>query len=797
MSYDYEDDYSGERNASQEGYESSRATYNTLKRANVDKKIDDYLSNRAGSPTPTGENSISGHPVSAHPSSTEKIRPGQNQLQGNNISQNQGNPTLSGIEGKPLSSPPNSSTGPSILSQTGQNISNSANTSAIAGQTASASTGAAASSATGSSVAAAGTGAAAAGAGAATGGIGTVVVLAASAAVGQFTKNIQNAKNAMRDIENVVDNNKSSGSSSKGWIVVFIFFFLVVGCLSFTPATAMSIAIKAAYNEFANSELGQYIDNCLEKVAFFKDLIYDTDMDIDIDTSVYSQSGIDSQNIIVYEAIIDKAIEKSYNQYMKNAILEPQNLIKALLEIFGLSRYDSSVAYKAYLDKPYPYTLAHSDGSYYTIGDYLDGEIPEDELNNDLNYAEIISVISQREDFNYESITFESFYEILISDNTSTLLYEMEFDTKPTWFYFDIDENPVIVESEEAAKTGADNVKKQKLARIADALLNKSITSAIATAAREAIAKETGYGYFYDATVMPYGLRELYAIAELELYGDNSTYRISNRTLLDENEIWLRGYLGNMVDLGISCEDERTPLSVSYYYYTDLDIEPTGRSLDYYLENSITNRTIFDIFNIWEDNETIEIDYIPTGDSVILDMTQYINQGDYPKDLRGDGPDTIKQSGCCDCSYAMCAAYYHNKTVDIKKISEKYVEGDLFQTSTFLTDYGMTRDSESGFNTSNIVAHITSGNPVIIKIEGKWIGTDNRILHSSSNQHFLVIVGYDANGFYLYDPGSRANTTTGVVLYSDFKKVTIKQSHFITSTDNSFSPRYTVNTLDE
>ena len=230
------------------------------------------------------------------------------------------------------------------------------------------------------------------------------------------------------------------------------------------------------------------------------------------------------------------------------------------------------------------------------------------------------------------------------------------------------------------------------------------------------------------------------------------------------------------------------------------NLKPCGRSMDYYLPDSITEK---DVEDWWEDDEQSgnneDISYTPTGESVILDMTQYINQGDYPDDLRGEGPDTIKKSGCCDCSYAMCAAYYANKTVDIKKISKKYVVGTSFQTSQFLLDSDMSRKIVSPTNKINmeeIVANITSGNPVVVNIKGQWIGKDGRVYHKSTNQHFFVIVGYDEVGFYLYDPGSKANTYGEPIPYDEWEKITIPRYDLMSTINTEFVPRYTVNTYN-
>ena len=69
---------------------------------------------------------------------------------------------------------------------------------------------------------------------------------------------------------------------------------------------------------------------------------------------------------------------------------------------------------------------------------------------------------------------------------------------------------------------------------------------------------------------------------------------------------------------------------------------------------------------------------------------------------------------------------------------------------------------QSGNNGSDVIggviSEINADRPVILHIRGYWTSSeDGRVLHGTSNGHFLVGMGYDQTGLYVWDPGRRAN----------------------------------------
>lgn len=147
---------------------------------------------------------------------------------------------------------------------------------------------------------------------------------------------------------------------------------------------------------------------------------------------------------------------------------------------------------------------------------------------------------------------------------------------------------------------------------------------------------------------------------------------------------------------------------------------------------------------------------------VVLPMYQYVNQGDYPTYKRGASDHTIKRSGCCDCSYIMCASYYNRINYNVPNVcgTYKYYIGTAFNQNAFFADEGITQRTIK-WNTSGggigaaagiqaVYDAIDAGHPVVLNIKGFFPS-----FHFTGNGHFLVIMGYKGDGFYLYDPGNR------------------------------------------
>lgn len=722
-----------------------------------------------------------------------------------------------------------------------------------------------------------------------------------------------------------------------GIIIVLLFFLLIIPTIiSLIPAAVMyypNMLLRDA-KQFVQDGTETIYTSFTDKGKFFKEVLEVDHYNLETNDIVNESRQIDEQNIEIFKAIIDEAIYQSFETYAKQYIVLPsfmESLGKKLDSIEGIFNitFDTDGALDNYRSNPYPYTLMHSQFSYYTIGDFLDGKIPEAELNNDLNYAEIISVLCQKEEFSTQTFTYSEFYDLLTSETVSELLFEIQLsDDYEYEIYTEEIDNPAYVEPEDPANTPSngqlpggnenntqdnssitnptikppsnigelpDNNQDQvpgksdsavkppsnkdqtntgggnttqdkteiskpvvippsKLDQMPDDLIpiikpslksgqidNRILNSIYVIDKKQVmIAKRYSNNtvssigkinqmpdtpvvnpkieiecvkYYYKSQVKPYGLIELYQIAEISPTAPNVNHpTMTNYELLNDNEIWLRARLPE-TDLGPSFQDDRSEKSVVYNTMKNAGVKPTGRSMTWYLENSLNlDGTIGHyIAEEWREIEYCKPSYIPIGASIILDMPQYINQGNYPNDYRGtDGNgDTIKKAGCIDCSYAMCLAYYSRIATNICNISKTYVKNNAFDSNTFLSDNGLTQKWNEPFNLSTITDYLTCGYPVILHIEGIWEyeETVNREIdgvlrqekvqrqyHTTTNGHFLVIIGFDDQGLYVYDPGKSANNQR-VIPYNAFKYVDGKYIRPIIPNSSEYRPTYKINTF--
>lgn len=505
--------------------------------------------------------------------------------------------------------------------------------------------------------------------------------------------------------------------------------------------------------------------------------------------------------------MIDDAIYRCFTYYITNYAVNALNIHDEVTESPEYAQlliskslkkmnpiYAFEEATKAFRSKRYPYTLAHSDGYYYTIGDYLDKNIPESELNNDLNYAEIITVISQNERFMGESFSYNDVYDLLMGDKVASLLFEMRFDQSPVFIEY-------IEDEEEIAEETADRKYNSKI--------NEELIDYEDKKKEE--KNPPKIGYYYPSEIAPYGLNELYEIAEVDLWGINPlSTTMTNREMLDEQEAWIRAKCMD-IDLGPSWSSERSTDSLAALYQMTIGESVTGRScIDYLSGESITERIIQKQPIFYKDlsitDSLDKLKFTPTGESVILDFPTYINQGNYPDSIRGtDGKgDSIKKSGCIDCTYVMIEMYYSRDVLNISDISSRYVRNNQFLSYQFMSDHHLSCStpllktgvsySDLSFNFNTITSCITQGYPVVLHIKGHW-EYNGRVFHQSDNGHFLAIIGYDATGLYVYDPGSRNNTENGPIPYNAFYSLNYKMVRYIFPSNTETLPHYRINTF--
>lgn len=625
-------------------------------------------------------------------------------------------------------------------------------------------------------------------AGSATAGIGAIAVFALSIARTLLNK-------ANEEISSITDGSDASsdmGGLTRLLLLVAIFAVIAYSIMAIPSAvfiksvntieTTVSNAVTETKTDVKDLFKNTFFPD--DKREFFEEIFDSHSLDITLNNRITMQNSINSDNAIIYKEIINKAIETAFHHRIKEVIYNPEYFV---LDIF--TDFNREATLETYLAQPYPYNLKKANGDYYTVGDYIDGNIPEEELNNDLNYAEVIAVMCQKEGLSYNNFNYSEFYDMLFTSEAENLLYEAEFGNLE--YYYTNDAGEKVIGSKEYLEAEIELLKQKKEQEKADRKISETTP---ATTTNEPSYKIES---FYNIIVYPYGLEELYAIAETDPLEFHHTFQtMHNYQMLNDDERWIRATVKD-VAFGPAFYDRRNESSPIYNKMVELSTEePTGRSLMNYTENSIT-KNIIALGSIpqWDlpNRPTVNIDYSPTGNSVVLEMYGYINQGDYKSDLRGTGPDTIAVSGCCDCSYTMTAQYYHREELSIRGVSKQYVNGNLFRTADFLQDCGMTHKQEN-YSETSIVNYLTQGTPVILHISGRW-EYNGKIYHKSQNGHFLVIMGYDDEGFYVYDPGSRSNTNGGAIPYEAFLHVNGKYIRPVFTTDTSFIPYYMVNTI--
>ena len=514
--------------------------------------------------------------------------------------------------------------------------------------------------------------------------------------------------------------------------------------------------------------------------------------DGDPDGKIKTQFDNDSplgHSIEEYYKLIDEAIKVAFKDYCIQTINDLTDTFWDKLINPELIFHDSSLSKKFFLQQKYPYCIGRTNGTFYRVGDFLkkyesevtDYEtlsllnnsglnyqpIPDSDLNNDINYAEIMSVFAQNPKYAWNKCTLDEYRKFLNSEKTQHLFYEMTVEGNEPWYHakktkmVQKEDGTVVEETEWECDYPRSQVPEGHIP-----FLRK---------------------YYFRVIVKPYGLRELYAMVDIDKDAAHFDFsEISNYEMINRHELYIRTFARDKENLlGPRAFEHRNKKST---IYEDLkkngtDPEAPGRSLWFYIENSLNSKYLNKQNPPWYPDDDFpsppDISYDETDETVILDMPTYINQAGYinfvsygfGKESRGGSSSyTIQNSGCCDCSYMMSASYYQRKVYtanEVVNICKNMVSGGQFQTPTFLSSVGMTGNETRPFDINFIQQTIREGKPLIFHIRGHW-EYGGRVLHKSYGGHFLVIMGYSPDGFFFYDPGSKDNTTGGAVPYEAF-----------------------------
>ena len=234
----------------------------------------------------------------------------------------------------------------------------------------------------------------------------------------------------------------------------------------------------------------------------------------------------------------------------------------------------------------------------------------------------------------------------------------------------------------------------------------------------------------------------------------------------------------------------------------------------------------------------------PGKRTVLLNFPTYIMQGYHGQGIqRGTaGHGTVADYGCIDCSFYMCGNYfrkgglissgYGNAIEDYLRecsVSVEYDTDGTYTTPGYIDCEGVAQgdggrfvfgpycwdnnmdlkwfrvsgadDSYQGpFYPNLVIEQLSQGNPVIFHLTGVWeYGGKN--YHNSLYNHYLVIIGFDSNGFYVLDPGNQSisdatHAESNVIPYGAFEAASCKFIYVVEpfSDEYDYTGNFEINT---
>lgn len=587
---------------------------------------------------------------------------------------------------------------------------------------------------------------------------------AAGASTGGVSLIVQAAQYAINKVKGEVDSLNHLGTAEDDYksnsflpvliaVSAFLFLFCTIVLKGNPGSTENYKETSYSYNledyqrgsiqkEFSNTELEEYkSENPLENAAMA--YIYGTDESTGLRNALHDAITEECNNIV--ENLGHRTLGRFFQKYDRNRSLE------------------------YFYANPWPYDLQSNNGAdtFPTIGNVMGkgGYSYYEPTYNDVNFAEMLSILSQNPDYNWEKCRYEAFNDYIRSDTAKNLYYELDVD----W---------IVVYKAIEEYIGEDGIVQKK-----ELFLEFEVGSEEEVRDKEEEFERDGLTYKKDSyycktNVKPFGLRSLYMLANVspESYHVDF-YKHTNIEMLDYHEYLLRLYLRNAKDMaGPPYDEPRSHLSTIYIDLANEYGAAQGRSAWYYIENPYNYNTISGTHILpdylkdltEEELQLILKELLEIDGAKLLQMMAYINQGWF-KDPLSNGV-KISKSGCMYTSMYMILQYYTGQNLsasEIYALSEKYVGSDgMFQTSTFLNNFGLKQsDNISGYSNfvKGIQENINASQPVLVHIRGYWANADTGdVYHSSANGHFLVAVGYDEEGVYVDDPGSQTNTNSKI-----------------------------------
>ena len=533
-----------------------------------------------------------------------------------------------------------------------------------------------------------------------------------------------------------------------------IFFFKeTVGAVKNYSGKSFDVEIEGGLNGniengFAeDEEVRKYYTMQEEEIAPFKDAV-----------DVYINGNNDGKGL-------KNALHDAVTIECKNIV---ENLDSNLLRIgFGefLSRlvygYDRQKSLDFFYELPWPYDL-NIDG-HPTVRDVCNGQAPQ---YNDVNFLEMLTILCQNENYDWENCKYTDFNEFIRTKRAQNLYYELDVKYVLEYYYTVSKEVPdelnggtYYVEREEGPFDG-DEVY-DTIEECVAALDSKPV---IYIDGHEATAK----GFYIRTKLKPFGLRELYLMAEVNPTDyhrdwDHHTYS----QLLDRTEKLTHTYLRKDADIAnVYYQDKRTEESTIYEDLMAKYGEATGRSAWCYIDNPFNLRDYELTYEIPPEilETMIDFENLPEGSNTLANFLDYFyhNQCDI-QNLNG-------QTGLCNfTSYMMIALYYNNITMTDQQLAALASQncqsnGFFYKQGDILSQYHINKGADVHSNLPETIANsIDNGHPLVLHCKGYWVDYNtNEALHGKPGNdtgHFMVVYGYDSNGIKVADPGMRANNS--------------------------------------
>ena len=264
------------------------------------------------------------------------------------------------------------------------------------------------------------------------------------------------------------------------------------------------------------------------------------------------------------------------------------------------SHYDVDLTYGSFFSQPWPYDLQYKgkDGKRHpTVGDVCAAlGVPQVEEfaahggtadpayggreYNDVNFAEILSILAQGDKGNWREVEYEDFNEYIRDEKAQCLYYEIDFTW---WMYYEWEEHVTQTNSDGETET-------------VTIIHGKHINCGHNKAGEKKAQGMPAYlgsepwlktKYYAQVKLKPMGLRNLYILADVYPSEKNKDFIYhTNSEILDHQEDYTKTYMRKDRTLNpIFYDEKRSKRSSIYQDLVDYYGKAKGRSAPWYIED--------------------------------------------------------------------------------------------------------------------------------------------------------------------------------------------------------------------